>query len=156
MLLEKQPIKRITCSQAKTNKQQSEYPFDRFASIRRYSSFDFLKKDPSWIIIIADTNGQFNLCRQRCTLIQEDGGSEPYASYQLTNFIDDAVRNAFTSPVDNSIIFFADHQGTENYQIYAINDSFHSWPRPITQNPTARYEWGGKSYEYACLCKRPG
>ena len=133
---------------AKTNKQQSEYPFDRFASIRRYSSFDFLKKDPSWIIYIADTNGQFNLWRQRCTLIQEDGGSEPYASYQLTNFIDDAVRNAFTSPVDNSIIFFADHQGTENYQIYAINDSFHSWPRPITQNPTARYEWGGECFSH--------
>ena len=93
---------------SKRNKRQSEYPFDRFTSIRRYSSFDFLKKDPSWIIYIADTNGQFNLWRQRCTLIQD----EPYASYQLTNFIDDAVRNAFTSPVDNSIIFFADHQGT--------------------------------------------
>ena len=38
----------------------------------------------------------------------------------LINFIDDAVRNAFTS-LDNSIIFFADHQGTENFQIYAIN-----------------------------------
>ena len=123
---------------SKRNKQQSEYPFDRFSSIRRYSSFDFLKKDPSWIIYIADTNGQFNLWRQRCTLIQKDGCSEPYASYQLTNFIDDAVRNAFTSPLDNSIIFFADHQGTENFQIYIINDSFHSWPRPITQNPKTR------------------
>ena len=90
---------------------------DRFASIRRYSSF-VLKKDPSWMIYIADTNGQFNLWRQRCTLIQKDGCSEPYASYQLTNFIDDAVRNAFTSPLDNSIIFFADHQGTENFHIY--------------------------------------
>jgi hypothetical protein len=48
---------------SKTNKQQSEYPFDRFASIRRYSSFDFLKKDSTWIIYIADTNGQFNLWR---------------------------------------------------------------------------------------------
>ena len=85
------------------------------------------------MIFIADTNGQFNLWRQRCTLIQKDGCSEPYASYQLTNFIDDAIRNAFTSPLDNSIIFFADHQGTENFQIYIINDSFHSWPRPITQ-----------------------
>ena len=109
----------------KTNKQQSEYPFDRFASIRRYSNFDFLKKDPSRIIYIADTNGQFNLWRQLCTPIQEDGGSEPYASYQLTNFIDDAVRNVFTSPLDKSIIFFADHQGTENFQIYAalLHDS---------------------------------
>ena len=68
------------------------------------------------MIYIADTNGQFNLWRQRVTLIQEGGCSEPYASYQLTNFIDDAVRNAFTSPLVNSIIFFADHQGTENFQ----------------------------------------
>ena len=132
---------------SKRNKQQSEYPFDRFASI---DALIFLKKKSksSWMIYIADTNGQFNLWRQRCTLIQEDGGSEPYASYQLTNFIDDAVRNAFTSPVDNSIIFFADHQGTENYQLYAINDSFHSWPRPITQNPTTRYEWGGECFSH--------
>ena len=32
----------------------------------------------------------------------------------------------FLSPVDDSIIFFADHQGTENFQIYKIDDSFHS------------------------------
>ncbi|MGB6527041.1 MAG: hypothetical protein WBF33_02940 [Candidatus Nitrosopolaris sp.] len=76
----------------KANKQQqSEYPFDRFVAIRRYSGFDFLKKDPSWIIYIADTNGQFNLWRQRCTLGQEDGISEAYSPYQLTNFIDDAA-----------------------------------------------------------------
>jgi hypothetical protein len=42
-------------------------------------------------------------------LVSSDG--EAYASYQLTNFIDDAVRHIFPSPVDNSIIFFADHQG---------------------------------------------
>jgi dipeptidyl aminopeptidase/acylaminoacyl peptidase len=138
-----------TYSMTKANKQQqSEYPFDRFASIRRYSGFDFLKKDPSWIIYIADTNGQFNLWRQRCTLGQEDGISEAYSPYQLTNFIDDTVRNAFTSPVDNSIIFFADHQGTENFQIYTINDSFHSWPRLITQNPKTRYEWGAECFSH--------
>lgn len=45
------------------------YPFERFASIRSYTSFNFLKADPSWIIYTADTNGQFNLWRQRskCT-----------------------------------------------------------------------------------------
>ena len=125
------------------NNQEEQYPFDRFASIRRYTKFDFLKQDPSWIIYIADTNGQFNLWRQRSALAQN---GEPYVSYQLTNFIDDAVRNAFASPIDNGIIFFADHQGTENFQIYKINDAFHSWPQPITKNPKARYEPGAECF----------
>ena len=106
--------------------QQGRYPFERFASVRSYTGFDFLNTDPSWIIYIADTNGQFNVWRQRSTL-GSDG--EPYASYQLTNFIEEAVRHIFPSPVDNSIIFFADHQGAENFQIYKIDDVFHSWPK---------------------------
>ena len=133
---------------AKIYKEQIEYPFDRFASVRRYNDFDFLNQDPSWIVYIADTNGQFNLWRQRSALSQQNAGSEPYASYQLTNFIDDAVRKAFASPKDDSIIFFADHQGTENFQMYKINDSFHSWPQPITQNPKARYEWGAECFSH--------
>ena len=47
---------------------QRLYPFERFASVRSYTGFDFLRKDPSWIIYIADTNGQFNLWRQRSSL----------------------------------------------------------------------------------------
>ena len=42
---------------------QLQYPYDRFASIRRYTSFDFLKQDPSHIIYVADTSGQLNLWR---------------------------------------------------------------------------------------------
>jgi len=94
------------------------YDIERFASVTRYIGFDFLTTDPSWIIYIADTNGQFNLWRS--------SEGEPYASYRLTNFIDEAVRHVFPSPVDDSIIFFADHQGTENFQIYKIDDAFHS------------------------------
>jgi hypothetical protein len=80
---------------------QRQYPFERFASVRSYTGFDFLKRDPSWLIYIADINGQFNLWRQPSRL-SSDG--EQYASYQLTNFIDDTVRHVFPSPVDNSII----------------------------------------------------
>ncbi len=43
--------------------QQKQYPFERFASIRRYIGFDFLKINPSWIVYISDTNVQFNLWR---------------------------------------------------------------------------------------------
>jgi dipeptidyl aminopeptidase/acylaminoacyl peptidase len=129
----------------KNGKQQQPYPFERFASVRSYTGFEFLKKDPSWIIYIADTSGQFNLWRQRSSL-GSDG--EPYASYQLTNFIDYAVRRAFPSPVDDSIIFFADHQGTENFQIYKIDDSFHSWPESLTRNSKVRHEWGPECFSH--------
>ena len=123
---------------------QLQYPFDRFASIRRYTSFDFLKQDPSQIIYVADTSGQFNLWRQK--IISSEHNGEPYASYQLTNFIDDSVRHIFSSPIDNSLVFFADYQGTENFQIYKISDAFHSWPESITQNPKVRYEWGEECF----------
>jgi dipeptidyl aminopeptidase/acylaminoacyl peptidase len=125
--------------------QHLRYPFERFASVTSYIGFDFLTSDPSWIIYIADTNGQFNLWRQRSTLSPE---GEPYASYRLTNFIDEAVRHIFPSPVDNSIIFFADHQGTENFQIYKIHDAFHSWPESITQNTKVRHEWGSECFSH--------
>ena len=138
------------------SKIDKQYTFDRFVAIRRFTGFDFLKrKEPlpsssSWITYIADTNGQFNLWRQRSSLSPEyNDGSEPYASHQLTNFIDIAVRHVFCSPVDDSIIFFADYQGTENFQIYRINDAFHSfWPQAITQNPKVRYEWGAECFSH--------
>ncbi|MGC2570170.1 MAG: prolyl oligopeptidase family serine peptidase [Candidatus Nitrosopolaris sp.] len=125
--------------------QHVRYPFERFASVTSYIGFDFLTTDPSWMIYIADTNGQFNLWRQRSTLSSE---REPYASYRLTNFIDEAVRHIFPSPVDNNIIFFADHQGTENFQIYKIDDVFHSWPESITQNTKVRHEWGSECFSH--------
>jgi hypothetical protein len=120
---------------------QRLYPFERFASVRSYTGFDFVKKDPSWLIYIADTNGQFNIWRQRSSL-SFDG--EPYASYQLTNFIDEAVRHVFPSPLDSSVIFFADHLGAENFQIYKIEDVFYSWPEQITKNFKVRHEWGAE------------
>jgi dipeptidyl aminopeptidase/acylaminoacyl peptidase len=130
------------------NKQQlwqRPYPFERFASVRSYTGFDFLKKDPSWLIYIADTNGQFNIWRQR-SILSSDG--EAYASYQLTNFIDEAVRHVFPSPLENNIIFFADNQGTENFQIYKIDDVFYSWPERITQNSKVRHEWGAECFSH--------
>jgi hypothetical protein len=68
-------------------KAQRQYPFERFASVRSYTGLDLLKNDPSWLIYIADTSGQFNVWRQRSSL-SSDG--EAYASYQLTSFIGDA------------------------------------------------------------------
>ncbi|MBA3284569.1 MAG: S9 family peptidase, partial [Nitrosopumilus sp.] len=119
--------------------QQQQYPFERFTAIRRFTGFDFLKTNPFWMLYIADTNGQFNLWRQRSTL-SPDG--EQYAAYQLTHFIDESVRHVFSSPADNSVIFFADTQGNENFQIFKIDNIFDSWPEQITFDPKIRHEWG--------------
>ncbi|HJT85787.1 MAG TPA: S9 family peptidase [Nitrososphaeraceae archaeon] len=127
----------------KVKKSNDNYPFERFASIRRNSSFDFFNKDPSWILYVSDINGQFNLWRQRSYLSHE---GETYASHQLTNFIDYSIRHVFSSPVDNCAIFFADHHGTENFQIYRIDDIFNSWPQSITNNSNVRYEWGSECF----------
>lgn len=35
----------------------------------------------------------------------------------LPIFIDDSIRHAFPSPIDNGLVFFADNQRTENFQI---------------------------------------
>ncbi|MFL6363508.1 MAG: prolyl oligopeptidase family serine peptidase [Nitrososphaeraceae archaeon] len=136
----------------KKNNQQKhqQYPFERFASVRTYTSFNFLKTDPSWVIYIADTSGQYNLWRQRVDLSPING--EKYASHQLTNFIDEAVRRAFPSPKDNSMILFADHQGTENFQIYRIDDAFNSWPDRVTKNPNVRHEWGAECFSHDGQC----
>ncbi len=131
----------------KNNQEKHQrYPFERFASVRTYTSFNFLKTDPSSIIYIADTSGQYNLWRQRADLSPING--ERYAPHQLTNFIDYTVRRAFPSPKDNSIIFFADHQGTENFQIFRIDDVFNSWPEQITKNPKLRHEWGAECFSH--------
>ncbi len=117
---------------SKQQKQKQQYPFERFAAIRRYTDFDFLKKEPDWILYVSDTNGQFNLWRHSSTFTSNDG---QYSSYPLTNFIDHSIRHIFSSPINNSVIFFADHHGNENFQIYKIDDVFNSWPEPITFNP---------------------
>ncbi len=135
----------ISNNDKQQKKQKKQYPFERFASIRRYTDFDFFKKDHSWILCISDTNGQFNLWRHHSNVTSY---GEQCSSYPLTNFIDDSVRHVFSSPVNNSVIFFADHYGDENFQIYKIDDIFNSWPEQITFNPQIRYEWGSECFSH--------
>ena len=65
---------------------------------------------------------------------------------QLTQFVDESVRYVFSTPADDrSLIFFADYQGTENYQIYSM-DLFNRGLKPITHNPEVKYEWGAECF----------
>ena len=129
---------------SKQHRPNHQFPFERFASSSRYTDFEFLKKDNDWIMYISDINGQFNLWRYNSNLTSEG----QCAPYPLTNFIDHSIRHFFSSPVDNSLIFFADHQGDENFQIYKIDDIFNSWHEPITSNPTIRHEWGSECFSH--------
>ena len=129
---------------SKQHKPNHQLPFERFASSIRYTDFDFFKKDNDWIMYISDINGQFNLWRYNSSLTYE-GQCSPYP---LTNFIDHSLRHFFSSPIDNSLIFFADHQGDENFQIYKIDDIFNSWYEPITSDPTIRHEWGSECFSH--------
>jgi dipeptidyl aminopeptidase/acylaminoacyl peptidase len=129
---------------SKQHKPNHQLPFERFASSIRYTDFDFFKKDNDWIMYISDINGQFNIWRYNSNLTYE-GQCSPYP---LTNFIDHSIRHFFSSPADNSLIFFADHQGDENFQIYKIDDIFNSWYEPITSDPTIRHEWGSECFSH--------
>ena len=129
---------------SKQHKPNHQIPFERFASSIRYTDFDFFKKDNDWIMYISDINGQFNLWRLNSNLTSE----VQCFPYPLTNFIDHSIRHFFSSPVDNSLIFFADHRGDENFQIYRIEDIFNSWLEPITSDPTIGYEWGSECFSH--------
>jgi dipeptidyl aminopeptidase/acylaminoacyl peptidase len=108
-----------------------KYPYERFIAFRRYYSFDFLR-DSDWVAYICDASGQFNIWKQRSYV-----GDDAYYAYQLTNFIDDVVRELYTSKVDDTIVFFADKKGDENYQVYQMD--VNGWPEPITQKPKVRH-----------------
>lgn len=126
------------------NKQKQSHPFERFASSIRFTGFDFNKINNDWIIYLSDTNGQFNLWRYNINATF-DCQSSPYP---LTNFTTQSVRHFFTSPIDNSLIFFADQHGDENFQIYKISDIFDSWYEPLTSDLTIRHEWGSECFSH--------
>src|SRR5215211_304174 len=122
----------------------TQYSYNDFASFIHYTFFDFFKHDPSWMIYISDTNGQYNLWKQKF-LVQNKIDSNNYSPIQMTSFIDESVRAIFCSPVNNNVIFFADYQGNENYQIYCLDIINHNiWS--ITENQNIKYEWGSECY----------
>lgn len=111
-----------------------KYPYERFAAIRRYVDFGFLR-DSDWMVYVCDTSGQFNIWKQK-----SDVHDDAFHAYQLTNFLDDVVRKIYTSKVDDAIVFFADKNGDEYYQIYEMQVD--DWPEAITANPKVSHQFG--------------
>jgi dipeptidyl aminopeptidase/acylaminoacyl peptidase len=121
-------------------KESSErrYPFERFAAIRRFMGFDFLG-DGSHIIYSTNISGQFNLWAQPLT-------GRHGCPVQLTAFEERVVRSVFASRQDQRMALFADRQGTENYQIYLVED-LGGWPEQLTQDEAVRHEWGLEPFD---------
>jgi len=110
------------------------YPYESFAAIRRYVDFEFLRLS-GWIAYVCDASGQFNIWRQRT-----EGGEEESPPQQLTDFRDDVVRRLYASKVDDMIVFFADRNGDERYQIYEMQVD--GSPEMLTGSSKVSHQFG--------------
>jgi Tol biopolymer transport system component/dienelactone hydrolase len=123
----------------------NSYTYDNtFAFIVNYKDFSFLGDSSEHLLYISDKDGQFNLCRQKTDFKDKINSS---SSQSITHFKNESVRSAFTSPNTknkNQIVFFADRDGNQNYQIFQINDLFNSSIETLTQNSNVRHEWGSE------------
>ncbi len=123
----------------------NSYTYDNtFASIINYKDFSFLGDSSEHLLYISDKDGQFNLWRQKTDFKDKINST---SSQSLTHFKNKSVRSAFTSPKTknkNQIVFFADRDGNQNYQIFQINDLFNSSIETLTQNSNVRHEWGSE------------
>ncbi len=99
------------------------YKFEQFAAIRRYQPTLAFSPDGSEIAYVTNTSGQFNLWRQA-----SDGGYP----HQLTLFEERSVREIAWSPDGATILFTADRDGDEFYQLYLV-PARGGWPRALTE-----------------------
>lgn len=85
--------------------------------------------DSTSVIVSIDTSGQFNLWR-----VPLDGG----CATQLTAYEDLVVRAVNPSPDGSVIVFSADRDGDEQYQLYGL-DPAGGWPREWTDAPGVQH-----------------
>lgn len=85
--------------------------FQAFVPEQRFQPIVDLSPDGKLVAYSCNASGQFNLW------ITEVGGGQ---QKQLTHFTDHAVRHVQWSPNGESLILMADHQGNEQYQLYAV------------------------------------
>lgn len=115
----------------------AEVPFERFAQFRRYMSLGLLPGGD--LLYTTDLTGQFNLWRQPIG----PGGAPGYPRL-LTAFTDRPVRDFRATTDGRSVLYTADQNGDENYQIYRLwlDQGF---TESITEAPTVQHELGGGS-----------
>jgi dipeptidyl aminopeptidase/acylaminoacyl peptidase len=108
------------------------YRFEQFADIRRFQSRLAFSPDGAQIAYSSNASGQFNLWRQ-----PTDGG-EPV---QLTRYDDHAVREIDWSPDGATILYTADREGDEFYQLRLI-PAAGGEPTSLTDQPGVQHYLG--------------
>lgn len=113
------------------------YEFEQFAAVRRHLGAPALDPRARQVAYISDMSGQFNLW------LQPLGGGWPR---QVTVFQENSVRQVCWSPRGDRLIFLADTQGDEQYQVYSLDPSG-GWPQRLTQRDDVQYQMGS-----GCIC----
>ncbi|HEY1367024.1 MAG TPA: S9 family peptidase [Gaiellaceae bacterium] len=127
-------------------------PYEQFMAHRRFSPALAFSPDGAHVLFADNASGQFNLSR-----VPVDGGRPE----QLTTFDDRAVRTIAVSPRDGTILFSADRDGDEFYDLYAIAAGG-GWPERLTDAPQVQHLLGasawspdGSQYAYAANARTP-
>lgn len=101
----------------------------QYYAVRRFAPTLAFTPDSSGLLFSANISGQLNLWR-----LPVEGGWPR----QLTTFEDRAVRQVAPAPDGATIVFTADRDGDECYQLYAVGAAG-GWPQAWTGAPEAQH-----------------
>ncbi len=86
--------------------------FESFVPQRRFQEAVAVSRDGATVAYITNDGGQFNLWARSLA-----GGE----AWRLTSFTDQSVRGVAWAPDGRSLVFMADRDGDEQYQLYVID-----------------------------------
>lgn len=114
----------------------TRYEFEQFFAIRRHQPTLAFSPDARYVYFSTDISGQFNLWR-----VPVEGGWPD----QLTVFEDRTVRLVASHPDSDRLVFLADRDGNEFWQIFELPVGG-GWPRLLTPREDVRYHIGPYSF----------
>ena len=127
-------------------------PFERFFAVRRFQPTLAFAPDGESVYFSSNISGRFNLWRAAIA------GGWPE---QLTAFQDRTVRAIAVRPQDGAVLFSADRDGDEYYQLYLLEPG--GWPAQLTTRDDVQYELratafspDGSRIAYAANERKPG